>query len=165
MPSKTDKKAEMNLKDVEKLIKIVEKSNIQTIVVEENGVKIEIKKDNYQSVVAPPVQSATVVQLPQVIDAVQAPVPAAEVAVAKPKGPSIDSPMVGTFYGAPSPDTPNFVKVGDHVSKGDVVCIVEAMKMFNEIESEHSGVITQILVSNEAPVELDQPLMIVSLNE
>jgi acetyl-CoA carboxylase biotin carboxyl carrier protein len=146
----------MDFKELEKLVTLVENAGISHLSIDENGMKIEIKKEaspSYQMTV--PAQ-APVVQQPVV------PAPAAtDQSVAKDDNLiEVTSQMVGTFYASSSPESAPFVKVGDTVSSGQVICVVEAMKLFNEIESEVSGVVEQICVSNEQSVEFGQTLFI-----
>lgn len=154
----------MDFKQIQELIKIINKSNIGEISVEEKDFKITIKQKEDQ------VQ--TVVAAPAPVQVLQAPAPVAAAAPASAEAPrpaapkadnlvTIKSPMIGTFYRKSSPDKPVFVEVGDEVSPGKVVCIIEAMKLFNEIESEISGKIVKILVEDASPVEYDQPLFLV----
>jgi acetyl-CoA carboxylase biotin carboxyl carrier protein len=150
----------MDLKKIKELIQLVEKSEITGLSIEEGSVKIEIKK--YP-------EGQTVAYAPQSIASVSTAAAPASAARKEekseggiPAGMSeIKSPMTGTFYAASSPDVPPFVKVGDHIAAGKPVCIVEAMKTFNEIESDISGKIEKILVANGTPVELGQPLFLV----
>jgi acetyl-CoA carboxylase biotin carboxyl carrier protein len=153
----------MDFKQIQELVKMVNKSNISELSIEQDKFKITIKqKDNEtQQVFTMPVgtQMQAVAQpVPQV--AVSAEAPKAE-AVKADNLVTIKSPMIGTFYRSPGPDKPSFVNVGDDVSVGKVVCIIEAMKLFNEIESEVSGKIVKILVDDASPVEYDQPLYLV----
>jgi len=154
----------MDLKQIQDLVKMVNKSNISELSIEEKDIKITIKQKEDKFVTAAPVQVQHVQHLPQ--SAAPAPVPAAPPAAeAAPKAASnlitIKSPMIGTFYRRPGPDKPNFVEEGDEVKSGKVVCIIEAMKLFNEIESEVNGKIVKILVEDSTPVEFDQPLFMV----
>ena len=141
---------------IEKLAKVLAETGLTEISLEDGEQAITLRKEVVVSsapqVVAAPVQAAAPVAA--------ASVPAADVAPAK-KGTPITSPMVGTFYKAPSPDSEPFVSVGSTVSSGDVVCIVEAMKMMNEIESEVSGKVVEICVEDGQPVEFGQVLMYV----
>lgn len=157
----------MELKEIKELIKLVSEAEVSEVEVEKGDFKIAIKKIEEKTTY---VQSAPVLQAPQ---AIQVSVPAAPAApVATPAAPvaeapaagnliTIKSPMIGTFYKSSSPDKPSFVNVGDEIKVGSVLCIVEAMKLFNEIESEVSGKIVKILVENASPVEYDQPLFLV----
>jgi acetyl-CoA carboxylase biotin carboxyl carrier protein len=153
----------MDFKQIQELIKIINKSNIGEISVEEKDFKITIKQKEEQihTVVAAPAPIQTAAPAP--VAAVQ---PAAT-AAAPPAAPKADnlitikSPMIGTFYRRSSPDKPLFAEVGDEVNPGKVVCIIEAMKLFNEIESEVSGKIVKVLVEDASPVEYDQPLFLV----
>lgn len=151
----------MDFNKVKELIKLVEASEITGLVIEEGEGRIEIKKQPDQVVAAvPQLMPATApiaAALPVATDVVA---PTATTPVVD-NTPAITSPMTGTFYAKPSPDAPDFVKVGDRVSKGQPVCIVEAMKTFNEIESEISGVVEKILVTNGQPVESGQKLFLV----
>jgi acetyl-CoA carboxylase biotin carboxyl carrier protein len=156
----------MDFKQIQELVKMVNKSNISELSIEEDKFKITIKqKDNeVQQVIAmpaaTPVQAITPVSVP--VAAAAAATPAAAPAAAKAENlVTIKSPMIGTFYRSPGPDKPAFVGVGDDVSPGKVVCIIEAMKLFNEIESEVSGKIVKVLVDDASPVEYDQPLFLV----
>jgi acetyl-CoA carboxylase biotin carboxyl carrier protein len=160
----------MDIKQVQELVKIINKTNISEISIEEEGLKITIKQ---KEDAVPPVYSAPAQQTYYAAPAPQpaAPAPAASAEVpAKPSAEApkasdnfltIKSPMIGTFYRSPSPDKPMFVNVGDDVEVGKVVCIIEAMKLFNEIESEVRGKIVKILVEDASPVEYDQPLFLV----
>ena len=149
---------------------MVNDSNIGEVSVEQKDFKITIKQkeEHVTQVVATTMQQGPYQPLPQ--QAPQQALPAASQAPASPAqsqeaAPSntitIKSPMIGTFYRRPSPDKSNFVEVGDEVSAGKVVCIIEAMKLFNEIESEVSGKVVKILVEDASPVEYDQPLFLV----
>ena len=141
---------------IEKLAKVLAETGLTEISLEDGEQAITLRKEVVVSsatqVVAAPVQAAAPVAVAEA--------PAADVAPAK-KGTPITSPMVGTFYKAPSPDSEPFVSVGSTVSSGDVVCIVEAMKMMNEIESEVSGKVVEICVEDGQPVEFGQVLMYV----
>ena len=157
----------MDLKEIQNLIKFVAKSGASEVKLEMDDVKITIRTGNESN--KQQVQQVTVpVQMPSA-PVLQAP-PAAAVAPAPPKAeaPSEDSkyitvksPIIGTFYRRPSPDKPIFAEVGQNIDEGDVLCIIEAMKLFNEIESEVSGKIVKILVDDASPVEFDQPLFLV----
>jgi len=153
----------MNKKEIEELIKFVSKSGVSEVSLETDSVKITIK-NAAPRVVEQIVTSAPMMQMP--MQAAPAPVPvAAAPAPAATKDESkyitVKSPMIGTFYRASGPEKPNFVNVGDEIKAGQVVCIIEAMKLFNEIESEISGRIVKVLVDNSSPVEYDQPLFLV----
>jgi|APSaa5957512535_1039671.scaffolds.fasta_scaffold37029_3 acetyl-CoA carboxylase biotin carboxyl carrier protein len=143
----------MDTKQIKRLISILESSSLQEIQIEENGTSIYLNKGALQQQVAvpAPVAHTVVTTAPPKIS------PAKE-DTAK----CIKSPMVGTFYRAPSPDAKPFVEVGDKVKKGDVVCIVEAMKMMNQITADISGTIAEILVDDATPVEFDHPIIRVS---
>jgi len=162
----------MNKKEIEDLIKFVSKSGVSEVSLELKDVKITIK--NAQKVIehvvaqaAPaayaqplhhaPVQAAA----PGPASAASAPKQDAPAASDESKYVAVKAPMIGTFYRSPSPDKPNFVNVGDEVKVGKVICIIEAMKLFNEIESEVSGRVVKVLVDNSTPVEYDQPLFLV----
>ena len=159
----------MDLKQIHELIKIVNKSNIGEISIEDKDGKVTIKQK----------EEAAVTYTSAPSQAVYAPAPAAPSApvaahVASTPAPAapkadnlitIKSPMIGTFYRRPSPDKPLLADVGTDVAAGKVVCIIEAMKLFNEIESEISGTIVKVLVEDASPVEFDQPLFLVEPNK
>jgi acetyl-CoA carboxylase biotin carboxyl carrier protein len=158
----------MDFKQIQELIRLINKSNIGEISIEEKGFKIVIKQkqDQVQQVVAAPIYAqAPMATAPAALPpAATAPAaektkPAAEPAASNLL--TIKSPMIGTFYRRPSPDKPIFAEIGDEVTPGKVVCIIEAMKLFNEIESEVKGKIVKILVEDASPVEYDQPLFLV----
>ena len=152
----------MDFKQIQELIKLINDSNIGEVTIEQKEFKITIrqKEEQVTQVVAAPYQQAPIYAQPQ-----QAPASGGEQPKASTPPPAntvtIKSPMIGTFYRRPSPDKPIFVEIGDEVSPGKVVCIIEAMKLFNEIESEVKGKIVKILVEDASPVEYDQPLFLV----
>ena len=154
----------MDFKQIQELIKIVNKSNLSEVSIEEKEFKITIRQKDeiIQTVAAAPVAAIPVA----------APAPVAQAAPAAAQAESkaaddtskyiaIKSPMIGTFYRRPAPDKPLFAEVGDDVTPGKTVCIIEAMKLFNEIESEIKGKIVKVLVEDQSPVEYDQPLFLV----
>jgi acetyl-CoA carboxylase biotin carboxyl carrier protein len=164
----------MELKQIQDLIKFVAKSGVEEVELEKGNFKITIKAkssdnngDNPQVIYAQPGMIPAPAAAPTAPAApAQAAAPAAEKPASTPAAPvasgvEIKAPMIGTFYRSPGPDKDAFVKVGDRVEKGQVVCIIEAMKLFNEIESDVSGTITKVLVDDSSPVEYDQPLFIV----
>ncbi|MES2649866.1 MAG: acetyl-CoA carboxylase biotin carboxyl carrier protein [Bacteroidota bacterium] len=158
----------MDIKQVQELVKIINKTNISEISIEEEGLKITIKQkeDAVQAVysTAPAQQYYTQPAAPAPASAppTSAPVPPKATEPAKNENYlTIKSPMIGTFYRSSAPDKPMFVNVGDEVDNGKVVCIIEAMKLFNEIESEIKGKIVKVLVEDASPVEYDQPLFLV----
>lgn len=146
----------MDIRKVKKLIELLEESDVAEIEIHEGEESVRISRAS-TAVVAP--MAAPVAAAP-----VAAPAPAAApAAAAEPEvqGHAVRSPMVGTFYASPSPDASAFVKEGDTVSAGQTLCIIEAMKILNQIESDKAGKITKILVENGQPVEFDQPLFII----
>lgn len=158
----------MDIKQIQDLIKFVSKSGVNEVSIEEKDFKITIKTNQAPTYVTASVPAAVAAQ--PVVAAPAAPAAPAEApapAASKEKAPensnliTIKSPMIGTFYRSSSPDNPPFVNVGDEISAGKVVCIVEAMKLFNEIESEVSGKIVKVLVDDAQPIEYDQPLFLV----
>ncbi len=158
----------MDLKEIQNLIKFVSNSGVAEVKLETGDVKITIRttlegnSPDITYVQQAPMQQA--IQAAPVAPAVAAPVvatPADTTAEDNSKYITIKSPMIGTLYRKPSPDKPMFVEVGSTINKGDVVCVVEAMKLFNEIESEISGKIVKVLVDDSSPVEFDQPLFLV----
>ena len=144
---------------IEKLAKIIADNELTEISLEDGEQAITIRKDLAEVITATPAPVAAA-PAPVVCQTTVNPA-VVEVEKEAPKGKAITSPMVGTFYAAPSPDAEPFVEVGKSISTGDVVCIVEAMKLMNEIKSEHSGKVTQICVKNGDPVEFGQVLMYV----
>ncbi len=164
----------MNLTEIQDLIKFVAKSGVTEVEIEKKDFKITIKSETtqrksrgaqYDAQVAQPMQMP-VQQMPMQAQPAQAPAPAPAAPAEEKKDDTsryveIKSPMIGTFYRRPSPDKDLFAEVGTEVKPGKVVCIIEAMKLFNEIESEVSGKIVKILVEDNAPVEYDQPLFLV----
>jgi acetyl-CoA carboxylase biotin carboxyl carrier protein len=156
----------MDIKQIQELVKIINKTNIAEISIEEEGLKITIKQKEeiVQQVIAAPA-APTVVAAAPAVSAPAAPSAATPKAEAMAKEAdslvAIKSPMIGTFYRSPSPDKAPFIEIGSDVAPGKVVCIVEAMKLFNEIESEIRGKVVKILVEDASPVEYDQPLFLV----
>lgn len=151
----------MELKDIKDLIKLVGESDVSEVQIELEGVKVAIKKNAQQ------------VPITYIPEHYFAPAESAKQSVSQPTARveqpvnekdnnliEISAPMVGTFYRAPSPDSPPFVKEGDLVQEGQILCIIEAMKLMNEIQSEYSGRIVRILVNNAEPVEYGQPLFL-----
>ena len=157
----------MDLKEIQNLIKFVSNSGVAEVKLETGDIKITIRTTLEGN--APDITYVQQAPMQQAIasPAVPAPVattpatPAAPAADDNSKFITIKSPMIGTFYRKPSPDKPVFVEVGSSIGKGDVLCVVEAMKLFNEIEAEISGKIVKILVDDMSPVEFDQPLFLV----
>ena len=156
----------MDLKLVKKLLDLVAESELNEVSIEEGDFKLKVKKQS-DAPAAQPVQYQMPAQPAVPAPQAAAPQPSSEAKSAgeessdAPDGDVVRSPIVGTFYESPSPDADPFVKVGDSVSKGDTLCIVEAMKIMNEIEAEFSGTIQKILVDDAQPVEFDQPLFII----
>lgn len=153
----------MDIKQIQELVKLINKTSIGEITIEEDGRKITIKqkKDPVQNIVATTSQSFSPQSPTPPPSSAQ---PATQKTEATPKQDNlvtIKSPMIGTFYRQPGPDKPIFVNVGDEVIPGKVVCIIEAMKLFNEIECEVKGKIVKVLVEDASPVEYDQPLFLV----
>ncbi len=161
----------MEYKQIQELIKTINKSNISELSIEEGDFKITIKQEftgQAQYIAAPMPSAPMPVYQPQ--PAMSAPSPAAAPAPASEKpasaapavsGITIKSPMIGTFYRSPSPDKPVFVNIGDEIKAGQVLCIIEAMKLFNEIEAEVSGRLIKVMADDSTPVEYDQPLFLI----
>ena len=158
----------MDIKEIQSLIRFVAKSGASEVKIETDDIKITIRTGSTAGNETTYVQQIPMAQasitpgatpsLPET----EAPVsPAAEAPDADSKYITIKSPIIGTFYRKPSPDKPSFVEVGSNIGKGDVLCVIEAMKLFNDIESEVSGKIVKILVEDSSPVEFDQPLFLV----
>jgi len=158
----------MDFKQIQELIRMINKSNIGELTVEEKGFKVTIKQkqDAVQQLVSAPSPFYSQAPMQQSLPAASPSLPAGDKgkAATEPAATNlltIKSPMIGTFYRSPSPDKPSFVNIGDEVTAGKVVCIIEAMKLFNEIESELKGKIVKVLVDDASPVEYDQPLFLV----
>lgn len=167
----------MNQKEIQELIKFVSKSGVTEVEIEEKDFKITIKSEPKRQKSDVEEKTVYIQQPVQAIPQQQIPVPAPQVAPAPVETPAapaatgdtgaeskyitVKSPMIGTFYRSPSPDKPVYVEVGSDVKVGDTVCIIEAMKLFNEIESEVQGKIVKVLVDDATPVEYDQPLFLV----
>ena len=158
----------MDIKEIQNLIKFVAKSGASEVKLEMDDIKITIKTGSEDKG-----ESTTILQQIPVSNPIAQAAPVAEVQAAVPAVPvaapadenskyvTIKSPIIGTFYRKPAPDKPVFVEVGSTIKEGDVLCVIEAMKLFNEIESEISGKIVKILVDDASPVEFDQPLFLV----
>lgn len=147
----------MDIRKVKKLIELLEESGIDELEIREGEESVRISRHSKQPAYAQPMYAPAPAPVAAPVAAAPAAAEAAP-AAAKLNGTVARSPMVGTFYRAASPTSGNFVEVGQSVKKGDILCIVEAMKMMNHIEAEASGVIESILVENGQPVEYDQPL-------
>ena len=157
----------MNLNEIQDLIKLVSKSGLTEVEIEKKDFKLTIKAEKVRVADQPIIVQSTPVAAP----VVAAPVAAAAPQVTEAPAPvsaqddskliTVKSPMIGTFYRSSGPDKDAFVSVGSTIQKGDKVCIIEAMKLFNEIESEVSGKIVKVLVDDASPVEYDQPLFLV----
>ena len=162
----------MNFKQIQQLIKFVSKTDVNEVTIENKDFKINIKGRSFSNDIVQPVIQQTLPS-PQIQPPVIVPEP--NPSVQTPPEPTvtdsnssnlvtIKSPIIGTFYWKPSPDKDNFVNVGDEISEGQTLCVIEAMKLFNEIESDVSGKIVKILVEDASPVEFDQPLFVIEPN-
>ena len=158
----------MDIKEIQNLIKFVSKSGVEEVKIEREDFKITIKtkKNTPQQIVVEDLPNKinipTQVTVPVSQEIAQENIP--DVDISKNEDSNhvmIKSPIIGTFYRKPSPDKPAFVEVGQNIGEGDVLCVIEAMKLFNEIESEVSGKIVKILVEDASPVEFDQPLFLI----
>ena len=160
----------MDIKEIQNLIKFVQKSGVEEVKIERENFKLTIKTktDPPQQIIvednilargpSPKAISPSVIkETPEQ----KSDIPSSKLEVEDEQHIVIKSPIIGTFYRKPSPDKPSFVEVGKSIAKGDVLCVIEAMKLFNEIESEFSGKILKILVDDQSPVEFDQPLFII----
>jgi len=160
----------METKEIQKLLDFIASSGLDEVIIETSELKVKVRRNStvQPAAAAPAPQAAAAPAAPAAVAA-----PAAKKELAVPEAAAaeksdaklvtIKSPMIGTFYRASSPESPSFVNVGDEIRPGKVVCVIEAMKLFNEIESELSGKIVKILVENATPVEFDQPLFQVEL--
>ena len=151
----------MDIRKVKKLIELLEESGIAEIEIKEGEESVRISRSSSLTVAPAPMVAAAPVAAPAVAPASAPVAPVAGNESAVPSGHTVNSPMVGTFYRAPAPGAANFVEVGDKVSEGDTLCIVEAMKMMNQIEADKSGTIKAILIDDAAPVEFDEPLFVI----
>jgi len=153
----------MDIKEIQSLIKFVAKSGASEVKLEMKDIKITIRtgQDNNTTIIQQGPQEYVQQAVAPVQQVAATPAATETETTEDSKYTTIKSPMIGTFYRKPSPDKPNFAEVGDSVSEGSTVCIIEAMKLFNEIESEISGKIVKILVDDASPVEFDQPLFLV----
>jgi acetyl-CoA carboxylase biotin carboxyl carrier protein len=156
---------DMNLSQIQELIKFVSKSGVSEVAIEQKDFKITIKateaKGKVQEVIQVAMPAAAPVAIAAAAPAAAPAAPAAPAAEAKGNLIEVRSPMIGTFYRSPAPDKPAFIEVGQTIKAGDTVCVIEAMKLFNEIEAEVSGTIVKVLVNDSTPVEYDQPLFLV----
>ncbi len=152
----------MDIKQIQELIKFVSRSGVNEVAIEQKDFKITIKTNQTPTVVPAPVATYALpaAAAPQLVSVPETKTP--EVATEDTsRYITIKSPMIGTFYRSSNPDKPSFLNVGDEVAVGKVICVIEAMKLFNEIESEISGRVVKVLVDNASPVEYDQPLFLV----
>ena len=158
----------MKAKEIQELISFLSESGLEEVNIETDNFKVSIKRSAEQHVIAaaPQVAASPAPVAAPAPQPAAAPAPAAndggdDSATSNANLVEIKSPMIGTFYRSPNPESPSFVEVGSSIKSGDPVCIIEAMKLFNEIESEVSGKIVKVLVDNAQPVEYDQPLFLV----
>ena len=156
----------MNFKQIQQLIKFVSKTDVAEVNIENNNFKINIKGNPKQNVdpVNKTVQQSPIVSQPVQPEVIEPKVTPVVTSISESNSDNyhtVKSPIIGTFYRKPSPDKDVFVNVGDTVGEGDVLCVIEAMKLFNEIESDISGKIVKILVEDASPVEFDQPLFLI----
>lgn len=153
----------MEFKQIKELVELVAKHRLEGVEIERSGFRLRIEgQESPSAAVTAPAPAATSIPMAAAPAAAAPPTAEPEEAADPLVGAHvIHSPIVGTFYSASSPDSPPFVKVGDHVSKGQILCIVEAMKLMNEIESDISGVVMEVLASNAQAVEYDEPLFAV----
>ena len=148
----------MDIRKVKKLIELLEESGVAEIEIKEGEESVRISRNAQQPAGMPVAPAMAPQQAPAPAPAAEAPAPSEP---SEPAGETINSPMVGTFYRASSPEASPFVEVGTTVKQGDTICIIEAMKMFNQIEAEVDGTIKSVLVENGQPVEYDQPLFVI----
>jgi len=144
----------MDIRKVKKLIELLEESGIAELEIKEGEESVRISRQSAVTQFAAPALAAAPAASP-------APVPTAAIPATEPRGHHVKSPMVGTYYGAASPSSEPFVKEGQQVNVGDILCIIEAMKMMNQIECDKSGTISKILIENGSPVEFDQIMFII----
>jgi len=167
-PARSSKAPRVNLKDLKKLIDMMRKAELSEVNIEQEGLKVNLKKDEKQvlapvmqmPVAAPVVHAAPAPAAPALPSSVIPATPAPAPRSAASDGTTVPSPMVGTFYVSPSPDSPAFVKEGAKVEIGQTLCIIEAMKLMNEIKAETAGTFVKFCVDNAQPVEYGQPLYV-----
>lgn len=151
----------MDIRKIKKLIDLLENTSVSEIEIKEGEESVRLSRHGQNSFITSGNQHHQFTQSPVQQPQVLSNAPIEQVASPTPKGHMIRSPMVGTFYAASSPETPNFVSIGQNVNVGDTLGIIEAMKMFNEIESDRAGKVIDILVKNGESVEYDQPLFVI----
>ncbi|MEE3035213.1 MAG: acetyl-CoA carboxylase biotin carboxyl carrier protein [Bacteroidota bacterium] len=157
----------MDLKEIQNLIKFVAKAKVKEVKIERKDFKITIKSDSEKKSIKPKESSqANIKEIKEAQRESYTPTEIVQTEIVESKEiednlKTIKSPMIGTFYRKPSPDKDVFVEVGDTVSEGDVLCVIEAMKLFNEIESDISGKVVKVLVDDSSPVEFEQPLFVI----
>lgn len=163
----------MEYKQIQELIKLIDKSELGELRIKNGDFELTLRSKEYiqavkgkggTQVVSMPSSPAATAPPPETGPAEKPPSPPAEEKAEESNLITVKSPMIGTFYRSPSPDKDSYVKVGDTVSKGDVLCIIEAMKLFNEIESEYDGKIVKVLLEDSSPVEYDQPIFLIDPN-
>ena len=150
----------MDIRKIKKLIEMLESSSLAELEIKEGEESVRLSRSAPAGAQAV-VQYAAPTAMPAAAPVAPASAAPEEESAVSYDGDVVTSPMVGTYYGAPSPDADDFIEVGKRIKKGDTICIIEAMKMFNQIEAEFSGVVTAILVENSQPVEFDQPLVVI----
>jgi acetyl-CoA carboxylase biotin carboxyl carrier protein len=162
----------MKPKEIQEMLDFIAKSGLAEVNIETESFKINVKRNSTISTTELPIVQTPIALPSNVITSTvskadsaektdESPTPTKSASADESKYQTIKSPMIGTFYRTPNPDSPSFVNVGDDIKAGKVVCIIEAMKLFNEVESEISGKIVKVLVENASPVEYDQPLFLV----
>lgn len=150
---------DINMKQLKEIIKLLKESDMNEIKLEQGDMSVQIRRDSAKEQVVTTVPAPAT---PATTAAPSAPAPAKPAEETATKGDFVKSPMVGTFYSSPNPEASPFVKVGDRVTKGQTLCIIEAMKTMNQIEAESDGVVEQILINNAMPVEFGEPLFVLS---
>ena len=165
-PGPAEEDAEMDLQQIKELVNLINQTDISELTFKQDGVKLAIRKSGAAGAGSREIEVEAEAE-DEINPVMLETVPAAaveSVAAAENQGTVVNSPMVGTFYNAPAPDAPPFVKVGSRVEKGQTVCIIEAMKLMNEIEAEVTGIVTKVMVENAQPVEFNQPLLVIQEN-
>ena len=161
----------MDIRKVKKLIEMLEESNLNEIEIKEGEEAVKLVKSNpapsnfissTPAIISEPTQQSPITKPSTPLSEATVTQEISQTSDVLESGNKMNSPMVGTFYSAPNPESEPFVKVGDQINEGDVLCIIEAMKMMNEVKSEFSGTVKQILVDNAEPVEFDQTLFVIS---
>lgn len=148
----------MNLKEIKEILQLMADHGLSEIEIEKDGLKVKLRKGSNGSIIQEQIREVSAIPIPRAVETLSAADAGRAAEAANPNVLIVKSPMVGTFYASPAPDQPAYASSGKKIKEGDVLCIVEAMKLMNEIKSEVTGTVLEVLVKNGQPVEFDQPL-------